>query len=89
MLADCFAFTVRIGGQVNRLRFLRRRAQLAHNFFLRGNDGVLRGEVVVDIHSQLVLGEILDMTYRGLDRVSTAQVFRDGPGLGGRLNDDE
>ncbi len=80
---------VRVSRQVNLLGSLHARLEILHNLGLVTRNQVLRREIVVDIDAELALGQVPDVPHRRLDLESPSQVLLDGPGLGGRLDDDE
>ena len=51
------------------------------------DDFVVRLEAVLDIHREILLGKIFDMTERSFDDVLLAQVFVDGLRLCRRFHD--
>jgi hypothetical protein len=55
--------------------------------FLR--DHVVRLEVVLEVHTELALRQVPDMSIGGTDGVVTAQVLLDRLRLGWRLDDDQ
>ena len=64
---DGFAFAVRVRREIDVVGRQRQLLQLGENFFFAGNDDVLGIEFIFDIHTQLALGQIFDVTERGFD----------------------
>ena len=87
--ADGFAFAVRVSRQVDGVGALGGRLQLRDQLLLAFDDFVDRLEVVVDVHRQILLGQILHVAQRGLDREVLAQILADGFRLRRRFDDDE
>jgi len=74
VLADRFAFAIRVSREIDRVRFFRRFLQFRDDplvvAFLRIGDQFVSGfEVVVDVDAESLLRQILDMTDRGLDQI--------------------
>ena len=72
MLADRFAFAIRVGGQIDRVSFFRRFLQFRDDplvvAFLRIGDQFVSGfEIVVDVYTEAFRGQIFDMADRGLN----------------------
>ena len=93
MLANRFAFAVRVGGKINRGGGLRGLLQIRHDFLVVallgiGNDFVMRLEIILDVHAQVFRGQILDMPDRGHHDVVLAEIFIDRFRLGRRFDDD-
>ncbi|OQA39995.1 MAG: hypothetical protein BWY49_01200 [Candidatus Omnitrophica bacterium ADurb.Bin314] len=55
---------------------------------LRRND-VLGREIVREVHTHPALGKVPDVAHGGFNLVILAEEFIDGPGFGGRFDDDE
>lgn len=100
---DRLALPVTIGGQVELVDVLEQTLELGDGALLIGAHDVERFEVGVDIDTQarpgfgLVLRrhiggiarQVPNVPPRGLDYIVTAQVARNFPCLGGRLDNDE
>src|ERR1700686_2475853 len=82
------ALAIRVRRQIDRVRRGRQLFQLGHNFLFAGDDDVVRLEVVLDIHTQCALGQILHVAERGLDREALPQILLDGLRLGRRFDND-
>ncbi len=89
MGGDGLALAVRVGRQIHGGRRLRHLLQLGDDLFLAGNDHVVRLEVVLDVHAQDALGQVLDVAERGLDFVVLPQILVDRLRLGRRFDDDQ
>ena len=75
VLADRFAFTIRVSREKNAIGGLRCGAQFFNDLFFAGNDFVDRLEIVVDIDTELALGQILHVAERGFHDKVLAQIF--------------
>src|SRR5215470_17449241 len=89
MRGDGLAFAVRIRRQINVVGRERQLLQLGQDLFFTRDDDVFGFEFVVDIDTEIALGQIFHMAERSFDRESLAQIFLDGFRLGGRFDDDE
>ncbi len=89
MGGDGLALAVGVGRQVHGRRRLRQLLQLGDHLLLAGNDHVIRLEVVLDVHAQDALGQVLHVAERGLDFVVVPQVLVDRLRLGRRFDDDQ
>ena len=94
VLADRFAFTIRVGGQINCRGSLGGLLQIGNNLFvvalLRiGNDFVFRLEIILHVDAQALRRQILDMPDRGHHHEVLAEIFIDCFRLGGRFDYDE
>ncbi len=87
--ADGLALAVGVGRDVNVRRVFRGLLELLDDLLARFDGFVLLGEVVVDVHTQLALGQIADVTHRRDDLVVAAEIFVDGLRLRRRLDHDE
>src|SRR5579862_1083639 len=85
---DGFAFTVRVRREIDGIGGGSKLFQLGDNFFFAGNDNVVGRKIVVDIHTQSALGQILDMPERSFHREALTQIFLDGLRLGRRFDND-
>ena len=88
MRGDGFAFAVRVRRQIDRIRRRGQLFQLGDNLFFAGDDDVIRLEIIINVHTQRALGQILDMPQRRLDREPLTQIFLDGLRLGRRFDND-
>ena len=87
MKTDRLAFTIRVGRQVDVFDFLRRLLELGEYLLALWNDDVVGTETLLDIDSQLALGEIPNVSHGGFHQVVSAQELVDGFRLRRRLND--
>ena len=87
VIADGFAFAIRVGCEIDVFDALGGLFQLADELFLAFDDFVARFEAVLDIHRQVLLGKIFDMTEGSFDNELLAQVFVDGFRLCRRFHD--
>ena len=67
MPGNGLAFPVRVGGQINALRFLGRLSQVFQDLVFPGDDLEFRFEIMFDIHSQQIGGQVLHVSQGGLD----------------------
>ena len=82
--ADRLAFTVGVGGDVERLRRLAGLLQVLQRLRLRADGDVLRTKLpLLEVDAELALREILQVTERGLHHVSPVEVLLDGLHLRG------
>jgi len=72
MRSDGLAFTVRIGREKDHIGGEGQLFQLDQHLLFAGNDDVFRLEIVLHIHTQIALGQILDVTERGFDGIALA-----------------
>ena len=80
---DGLAFPVRVGAQVD-LRDIRRGLlQLLDDLGLAQDGDVFRGKIVLQVHPQLVGGQVPDVAFAGEDHIVAPQIFLQGLGLGG------
>src|SRR5256885_254571 len=86
---DRLTLAVGVGGDEHALRLLRRLLDLGEGLRLLLDGDVLRREAVVDVHAQLALRQVADVSHGRLDGVARAEVLADRLRLGGRLDDDE
>ena len=77
MLANGFAFTIRISREKYATRSFRSSAEFLDDFFFAGDDVVHRFEVMLDVDPELAFGQVLDVAERRFDYVVVAQVFVD------------
>ncbi len=75
--ADGLALTVRVGRDVERLGVGRRLLQLVEHLLLRRQDLVLRLEALLLVDAQLRLGQVADVSHRGLDEILRIQILLD------------
>ena len=88
MEGNGLALAVRVRRQIDRIRRGCQFFQPGHNFFFARNDDVIRLEIVLDIHTQSALGQILHMAERCLNRKARTQIFLDGLRLRRRFDND-
>ena len=94
MLADGFTFTIRIGGEIDRLGSFRGLLQIGNNpfvvtlFRIRDNF-VFRLKIILNIDAQTFRRQIFDVPDRGLHDEVLAQIFIDCFRLGRRFDDYE
>ena len=69
VVADGFAFAIRIGREVDCVHLLGGGLQLRDELLLAFDDFVVGFEIMIDIDREIVLGEILNMTERSFDDV--------------------
>ena len=67
--ADGLAFAVRVGGQDDRPRLLRRLLELGDDLAALGDDDVLGLEIVLDVDAELALRQVPDVAHGGHDLV--------------------
>jgi hypothetical protein len=72
VLADRFAFAIRVSREIDRFGFFGRLLQfrndlLVVSFFVIGNDFVSRFEIVFDVDAETFRRQIFDVAYRGLN----------------------
>ena len=77
VLANRFAFAVRVSGEQNAIRGPGGSAQFLDDFFFSGYDFVDRLEMVLDIDAELALRQVLDVAERGLHDEFLAEIFID------------
>ena len=88
MPGDGLPFPVRVGAQEN-LRGVRRGLlQFLDDLGLPQDGDVFGLKVVLQVHSQLVFGQVLDVALAGQHLDFGPQVFLQGPGLGGGFDDE-
>ena len=90
MLADCFAFPVRIGREKDRIARLGHALKIRNDLFVStlfciGNYLVRRLEIVFDIDTKLSRRQVLDVPYRRHHGVIRTQIFIDRFRLCGRF----
>ena len=89
MPGDGFTLPVRVGGEIDEIRLLRRGLQLADDLVL-ALDGDIGGlEIMVHIHAQFLFGQIAKVSHGRLDLKAAAQVAGDGLGLGGGFHNEK
>ena len=64
-------------------------AQLPDDFILTLDRHIFRLEIVLKIDAHFLFRQIAQMPHGSLDHILRPQIFADGLGLGGRLDDDE
>ena len=70
VVADGFAFAVRVGREVDFFHFLGGLFQLGDELLLAFDDFVMRFKAVIDIDCQILLGKIFNMTERSFDDIT-------------------
>ena len=75
VLADRFAFTIRVRSEKDALSPFCCRAEFLDNLFFSRNEFVDRLEIVFDIDAQLALRQILDVAKRSLHHEFLAEIF--------------
>jgi hypothetical protein len=86
---DRLPLPVGIGREVDVVGVLGRPLELLDHLPLAVNDVVLGLEIALDVHPELRLGQVDDVSDRGLHREAAPQVLAQGPRLRGRLYDDQ
>ena len=81
------SLTVLIRSQPDQRGFVRRLLQLGHHLLLGGGHDILGLEAVGDIHAELLVLQVPDVSKAGFDREFLAQIFLNGLRLGRRLDD--
>ncbi len=93
MPGDRLAFAIEVRGEEDHVRRLGGLGDLGDLLAAIVGDDVLRGEVVVDVDTELALARILrqvaDMAVGGEDPIVVAEVAFDRPRLGRRFHDHE
>ena len=87
--ADCFAFAVRVGCEIDFFVFFDRLRKFFNRFFLVGRHDVLRFETVFYIDSQRSLRQIAHVPFRGKHGNVATQILLNGLCLGGGLDNDK
>ena len=92
MLADCFAFAIRVSGEIDCFGFFRGFLELGNDllvvsFFRIGNELVSGFEIVFDIDSETFRRQIFNVAYRGLNQIVLSQILVYGFRLCRRFND--
>ncbi len=93
VLADRFAFAIRVSGKIDRVGGLRSLLQIRNDLLVVtllgvGNDFVMRLEIILDVDAQVFRRQILDMPDRGHHDEVLAEIFIDRFRLGGRFDYD-
>ena len=78
MPGDGFAFSIRVGCQIDVVAGLGGFFQIGNDFLLALDGLVVRLKIVVEVDADLALGQVTDVTHRSLDGVAVAQVATDG-----------
>ena len=94
MLADCFAFAVGVSGEINSISLFRGLLELRDDLLVIslpgvGNYLVGRLEIMLDVDTQTLRRQILDVAYRCFDQVIITQIFVDCLCLCRRFNYDQ
>ena len=87
MPGNCFAFAVRVGGQVDLGVFLRQFLEFLDNRLLLVRHAILRREIILHIHRKLRAQQIAHMPHRSPHRVTFAEETSHRLGLGRRFHD--
>ncbi len=87
--ANRLAFAVRVGRDEDFVGFLRGILQFLQDFLPARDHFVGRLEILLDVHAQLALGQITDVTHRRHHLVIAPEIFVDGLRLCGRFDHDE
>src|ERR1017187_3981513 len=82
-------FAIRVGRKVNVFRAFRCLLQFGDKCFPLGGDLVRRLEILLDLDTELALGQIPDVTHGGLHTEVRAQVLVDRLRFRGRFNDNQ
>ena len=82
MPGDGLPLPVRVGRQIDAVSVLGHRLQLLQHLLAGLDVDVLRLEVVVHVHPEILLRQIADVAHGGLNHKIPAQDFIDGLGLG-------
>jgi len=85
---DGLSFAVRVRGQIDCIGGLGCGFQFADNLGLAGNDLIIRGEIVVLVHTKRLGGEIAHVSHGCFHFIPAAQKLFDGFDFGGRFNND-
>ena len=89
VLANGLALAVRVSRQVNGVSFARRRLQLGNHRLLGGDRNVGGLEIVLHVHSQVLLGKIHDVAHASLHGKVRTQIFVNGLRLGRRFDNNQ
>ena len=89
VIADRLAFAVRIGCEVDGVDALRSGLEFGDELLFPFDNLIVRREVGIDRHREILLGQILNMTERSFDDVVLPEIFTDRFRLRRRLDDDE
>ncbi len=90
MVGNRLALAVRVRRQKDRVRLGRCPLQLRHNLFLaRRHDERRLKSPLLQLHANLVFGQVHDVTHRGQNLKARAKIFLNRLGFGGRLDDDQ
>ena len=87
MPADCLAFTVRVGCQIDGLCFFRFGFQVLDQRSLAFDGNILWGIAMFHINAQRAGGQVPDMAHAGRYSIAAAQVFANGLCLGRGFHD--
>ena len=89
MPGDRFAFTIRIGREIEGLGAVERVNDGADLFFGSGVDRPVHFEIFVRPNRTIFRRQVAHMSIGCQHRVSITEILVDGLGLGGRFNDDD
>ena len=87
MPADCLAFTVRVGCQIDGLCFFRFGFQILDQRGFAFDGNILWGIAMFHINAQRAGGQVPDMAHAGRYSIAAAQVFANGLCLGRGFHD--
>ena len=85
---DCFAFTIRVGGEDQLVGTLEGPCDIVHALVRLGVDFPEHPEIVVRIDRAILGRQVTDMAKRGQDLIAGAEVFIDCLRLGRQLDYD-
>ena len=83
-----FAFAVRVGGEDEAVSAFQRIGDIGHALGGFGINFPFHGEIFIGADGAVFGGKVADVAIGGENDEILAQIFVDGLGLGGRLNDD-
>ena len=86
MPGDGLTLPVRVGGQIDLAAALGGLLQVADHIFLPFDGLIIGDKAVLNVHAQLALGQVPDMSHGGHDLIARPQVLADGLGLGRGLH---
>ena len=89
MPANRLTFAIRVGCDVDPVDASRSLSQFLDDLFSRGNGFVFRDESLVDVNTQLALGQISDVPHRRDNFEVSPEVLVDGLRLGRRFHDNQ
>jgi len=89
MPGDSLALAVRVRSQVDGIGLGRRCRQFIDNLLLFPDHLVVGLKIPGNVYSQLIPGQVFDVADRGLDHKVPSQIPPEGPGLGGRFDNQQ